>query len=370
MSGPTYQTLVTRQRERLLEALRSALGGVDRVALVGFPDHNNVGDSAIWVGTCDALRALGVTVGYAATWWSYSAEHLRRAVGGAPVLIHGGGNLGDRYLHEQELRERVLRDLRDRPVLQMPQTVGFSDEARARGFARIAARRPAFCVFVRDHVSASMLARLDLPATVVPDAAFAMNVDRLRPWPSSVPATRVLWLARTDIECRSPADDFRSAAGVRMLDWPEVMGPLERWPAVAKEAVERTTRLRQGGFVGAGVGTRAARRVIRLIGREERYPAFGRTTGHLGDLDEFAAGLQHAAAHRVATGLGTLASAGTVVTDRLHAHVLSVLVGVPSVVYDNTDRKLSRYWDTWTPPAGVATWAAGAGAAWEAVAAN
>jgi len=305
-----YQTFVTRQRERVLEALRSALGGADRVALVGFPDHNNVGDSAIWVGTCDALRALGVTVGYAATWWSYSAEHLRRAVGRAPVLIHGGGNLGDRYLHEQELREHVLRDLRDRPVLQMPQTVGFSDEARARGFARIAARHPSFSVFVRDHESASMLARLDLPATVVPDAAFAMDLQRLRPWPTPFPPTPVLWLARTDIERCAQAADFRSSPGLRMLDWPEVMGPIEDWPPAARSAVEETTGLMRAGFVGAGLRRRAARRVIRYLGGEQRHPAFGRSTEHLGDLNHLAAGLQHAAEHRAATGLGTLAADG------------------------------------------------------------
>jgi hypothetical protein len=44
-----------------------------------------------------------------------------------------------------------------------------------------------------------------------------------------------------------------------------------------------------------------------------------------------------------------------------------MLVGTPSVVYDNSDHKLRRYWDTWEPPASFAAWVSGPEEAWERV---
>jgi pyruvyl transferase EpsO len=44
-----------------------------------------------------------------------------------------------------------------------------------------------------------------------------------------------------------------------------------------------------------------------------------------------------------------LLSAGrVVVTDRLHAHLLSLLLAIPHAVLDNTYGKLGRFLDAWT----------------------
>ena len=37
-----------------------------------------------------------------------------------------------------------------------------------------------------------------------------------------------------------------------------------------------------------------------------------------------------------------------VVTDRLHAHLLSLLLAIPHAVLDNTYGKLGRFLDAWT----------------------
>jgi pyruvyl transferase EpsO len=42
-----------------------------------------------------------------------------------------------------------------------------------------------------------------------------------------------------------------------------------------------------------------------------------------------------------------------VVTDRLHAHLLSLLLGIPHAVLDNSYGKLSRFLDAWTGGAGL-----------------
>jgi pyruvyl transferase EpsO len=53
------------------------------------------------------------------------------------------------------------------------------------------------------------------------------------------------------------------------------------------------------------------------------------------------------ARQRLRRGVEMLASARVVITDRLHGHILSVLLGIPHVILDNSYGKLSSFYDTW-----------------------
>jgi pyruvyl transferase EpsO len=54
------------------------------------------------------------------------------------------------------------------------------------------------------------------------------------------------------------------------------------------------------------------------------------------------------AAERVLRRCELLARGRAVVTERLHAHVLCVLMGIPHVVLDNTYGKIRSFYETWT----------------------
>jgi pyruvyl transferase EpsO len=54
------------------------------------------------------------------------------------------------------------------------------------------------------------------------------------------------------------------------------------------------------------------------------------------------------ARRRLATGVAMLGGASAVVTDRLHAHVLSLLLDVPHVVADSGYGKISSFYEEWT----------------------
>jgi pyruvyl transferase EpsO len=53
------------------------------------------------------------------------------------------------------------------------------------------------------------------------------------------------------------------------------------------------------------------------------------------------------AQHRLARGLEILASGRHVVTDRLHGHILSLLLSVPHFVLDNSYNKNGAFFETW-----------------------
>jgi exopolysaccharide biosynthesis predicted pyruvyltransferase EpsI len=46
-----------------------------------------------------------------------------------------------------------------------------------------------------------------------------------------------------------------------------------------------------------------------------------------------------------------------VITDRLHGHILCLLLGLPHVLLDNSIGKLSAYFETWTPSMAGVTFA-------------
>jgi len=351
-------------RALVVDAVRASLCGATKVAFVGFPDHNNVGDSAIWLGTREVLADLGVEIGYVATWWSYDPQHLRDAVGDAPVVIHGGGNLGDRYRAEHQLRERVLRGLRDRPVVQFPQTVSFADPSRARRFARLAREHPQLQVMVRDRESAVVLDRLGVRCAVVPDMALAWGGAPPPGAPSGPTGGSMVWLARTDLERRLGPEQFEGADNLVLTDWEPLLGPSAAWPPAQRTASEQVRTLERTGRTGLGAPRRLLRAAAYRLGLLDVRPVLGRRTGHLNDPVALGRALDVLAHFRVERGCALLADARLVITDRLHAHLLSLLIGVPSVVYDNVDHKLSRYWGTWEPPAALATWVSGPDEAW------
>ena len=63
------------------------------------------------------------------------------------------------------------------------------------------------------------------------------------------------------------------------------------------------------------------------------------------------------AQQRVDIGCRLLARGRVVITDRLHAHILCLALGIPHVVLDNTYGKVRDFFKAWTAPASLATWA-------------
>jgi pyruvyl transferase EpsO len=70
--------------------------------------------------------------------------------------------------------------------------------------------------------------------------------------------------------------------------------------------------------------------------------------GRWGRLAMRGAWYEAAAKARVLRGCRLLSSGRVVITDRLHAHILCLLLGIPHSVLDNTYGKLGRFLDTWT----------------------
>ena len=289
-------------------------------ALIDYPNHANVGDSAIWLGEIAFLAHRRTSPVYCCDKETYRPAHLADRLGpDGVILLHGGGNLGDLWTDHQELREKVIRDFPQHRIIQLPQTIYFREAANLNRAREVFNRHPRLELLCRDQPSLEF-ARREFSAytALCPDMAFY-----LRHLPSrGQPRSDVLWLARSDEESSGAAMPVLPA-GVEVADW------LEEQP------------------------TPTCERNWSLTERLWKDPS--QWTQLLGPLMENFDELAH---QRLRRGCELLGRGKSVVTDRLHGHILCLLLGIPHVLIDNSYGKLSGFHQTWTRASRLARWAA------------
>ena len=324
-------------RSAIKDAWRDLLPPGTRCALALYPDHWNVGDAAIWWATRQLLAELDVTVAYACDPWSYDPRALRAALPEGPILLLGGGNFGDVYPREQGSRLRILADFSDRRIIQLPQSIAFRSPAAVAEMADVLARQRDFTLLVRDHVSLAF-AREHFPGATVascPDTVVALEL------PTGLPRaeTPVVALWRNDSESLGPLPAVPPDWIVR--DWTVPGGVLP-----AAEAAQLST---------------AARRFKEWVGMPPPWPPQpSATDGDPGPLRRQIAWRHlpwlwdQLAEDRTLRGLRILSRGRVVITNRLHAHLLCLLAGIPHVVCDTSNGKIFAHRDTWLTPLGLA----------------
>jgi pyruvyl transferase EpsO len=302
---------------QIRDTLEPLVRGRSHCALVDFPNHSNVGDNAIWLGEVEWLADTGLHVRYRCDARSYKPAALAQSLDEDGIIfIHGGGNLGDLWERHQRLREKVIQDFPDRPIVQLPQTMHFSNRESLSRARAVFDAHPDLTLLLRDRTSLT-LARNEFRARslLCPDMALYLGpLGRPR-----TAETDIFWLRRTDIEAVDDVDTPRET-GLRVSDWLDDRRPfLDR----ARKALRPLpARL----LAGDARGRRTVRRLIDVS-------------------------YDWQARQRVRFGCRLLASGRVVITDRLHAHILCLLLGIPHVILDNNYGKLRRFCDTWHTPA-------------------
>ncbi|MGP9615404.1 polysaccharide pyruvyl transferase family protein [Arthrobacter sp. AOP36-A1-22] len=283
----------------------------EHLALVDFPLHQNSGDSLIYLGQLEYLRKIGAEVRYVADQTRYSPSQLRRAVPTGPILIQGGGNFGDRWLEFQEMRERVIRDFPDRRIIQLPQSLDFSDGPRLRQAQAVLGAHPALVLLFRDRQSLRRAKEWFPAASVLhcPDMAFGFMPETRE----SSPDFEIVLIRRRDTES-TPAGNSLSLDRLGLsveFDW---------------------------GLVGR---ERFAHFFLKLPGALQKRIPF---VGHVSQkLMQWCYVLQ--ARLNVQSAIKKLNHGEIVLTNRLHAVILAVLLGKEVVAIDNANGKISAIMD-------------------------
>lgn len=300
MTLETPPALIARLQEMIHDCLKDYVRAEEPLAILDFPDIRNCGDSAIWLGEMAYLKdRCGKRPAYVSRMRDFSVEDLERAVPTGPIFIHGGGNFGDLWITHQDFRERVLEQFPNRRIIQFPQSIHYKSQERRERSARIIGGHKNFVLLVRDEESKAFAEKhFHCEVRLCPDMAFCIGA--LEPEASEFP---VLAMLRADLEKAGDAD--RSA-------YPDI--PMEDWITESARQV----------------------RVAKAIGAASALLALKPAEVRLRKLD--------AAAHnRFRRGIRQISRGRAIVTDRLHVHICSLLIGRPHAVLDNSYGKIRRF---------------------------
>lgn len=295
-SGPTSELAALRE---LMETTLQPLADGPIYALLDYPDYFNPGDCAIWLGECRVLKKLtGRTPSLVASLRSFDPRQLRRLPEAAPIFLQGGGNFGDLWPAHQNFREQLLAQADNRRIVLLTQSIQFRTMVGLEKAKRAFANHKNVTLLVRDASSLEFARHhFECASQLCPDFALALDLTR----PSSGMCCDVLWLLRQDKESSGVSIASMRPDWAR-ADWPHPRLLRRAWLHRASFVPGRPYALIAGMLAGA----------------------------------------------RMMAGLRLVSRAHAVVTDRLHGHVLSTLLGIPNVLLPDAFGKNRGLYESWT----------------------
>ena len=149
--------------------------------LIMTPRHGNLGDHAIAYSETLFLKEAGVCF---IELTGYELDVMRNIgilskMNGKPVIISGGGNLGDLWPDVEKTIEDVITSVPDSSVLIMPSSVHYSNSQESLKMkeqsARVFNNHRSLIVIARDRISFETLNKMYKNVYLVPDIVLSLN---------------------------------------------------------------------------------------------------------------------------------------------------------------------------------------------------
>ncbi|NMG60586.1 polysaccharide polymerase [Geitlerinema sp. P-1104] len=330
----------TQLKQTLVESLKS-LESLERCILLDYPSYPNIGDHLIWLGTLFYLREVAqADITYVASHSGFSDSRLAQEPENRPILLQGGGNLGDLWTLHQDFRERIIAKYPNHPIVILPQSIFFSSLDNLKKTANIFNAHPQLTIFARDNYSYQLASEHFHKCQVLkaPDMFFKM-MDLKGATDNKRSKSSILYFCRQDKEANN---DFPpESLGLTDLvveDWVSYT-----WMAKAPEDwpfyIPGTVRLIREGWQ-RGLATPREWLSRQQWNRRSHY------TSQFKQIDQ--PKLQHRSWSMMHAGLYQLQQHRLVITNRLHGHLLCLCLGVPHVFLPNSYYKNELFYETWT----------------------
>lgn len=263
-----------------------------KVYVIGTPNHENLGDSAIAIAQLRFLRDHGWAeerikeIPYEE--YCRDREQINRWIPSGSVLAHlGGGHMGNQWMEEEQLHRDQVSLFPGNPSIIFPQTVYYTPDEQGQQEARAS-------VSVYDgREDLTLVAREETSCRIMQEL---------------YPNTRVL--LTPDIVLSATMETF----GARPQERKGVLLCLRN---DAEKAMDRE----------------AGRQIGELLNRK------GLSFGHTDMYSENRVSPDTRAAE-VRKKMEELASAELVITDRLHGMIFCALTGTPCIVFSNYNHKV------------------------------
>lgn len=281
----------------------------DDVVFVDYPIYHNVGDLLIMLGTLEFFKKNNINV---RLHLSASNLHLNKVVSNKTTIIcQGGGNFGDLYHTHQNVREFLVNSYPNNRIIILPQTAFFNSIENQELSKKLFNKHDNVVMFARDQKTHEIFKQFSDKAYLMPDMAHELYGTL----PKSKASKGTLYFLRKDIEKTPlPTELQQEMQNQDRFDWSDLLTKTDSRTAYA---VMKTIR------VNSKLKSNTLDKVIFKV-----WEAHARVL-----------------TSRMAKKFSSYES---IITSRLHGHILSCLVDVPSVVIDNSYGKNTAYYDLWT----------------------
>ncbi|MCM3748270.1 polysaccharide pyruvyl transferase family protein [Paenibacillus pasadenensis] len=304
-AGKSGQHPMEQLKEKLSLITRSIPRGSE-IIYIDYPVHSNGGDILIMKGTEAFFKAYGIRVRA-----RYSVLDFPDELNVPPdviLVLHGGGNFGDLYAKHQLLRERIVERYPGHRIVMLPQTIFYKSELNFGRTAAILNRHRDVHLYVRDSISYEMARKKfkNVQVFLSPDMAHQL-------YPIAQPESpqgSTLFFLRTDIEKTPMQERLESQSGAQSasLDWTSLYTPMERKALVLMMKLYRLP---------------GARKPMQRIWYQYSQ-------------------------YLVDKAIREFSRYESIVTSRLHGHILSCLMDKPNVLLDNSYGKNTSYYTAWS----------------------
>ena len=262
--------------------------------LFNFAAFENKGDPAITVGELQIIKKLGIELVFHCATTRCEDDAVKYAkqlstkysTKELVILMHGGGNLLS-YLREDFNRKRVLDNFPYFEVILFPQSIWHNASGdETHYFEQVYSTHKHLTFLYRDRNSYKLGKQLfpRVKCFLMPDMAF--NIGPTQRFMQ--PTHDILWLRRSDTE------SMMHEIPVNAINYDVILSDWWEW-----KTPKGSSWLEDANLM-------------------------------------------------TANGMMFLQRGRVVITDRLHGHILCVLCGIPHVVIDTVNKKITSYMESWT----------------------
>ncbi len=303
LSNDPATAVMDHLRQKISDQIKPMIDDLP-YALLDFPDHSNVGDSAIWLGETRFFEEHAQSPSYVSSLKSHVSNQMEQAIGGGTIFLHGGGNFGTIWKSHQDFRIDLMARFPGQRIIQLPQSIYFDNYDAVDETARAIEKHGNFTLLVRDQRSYEFArCHFQCEVSLCPDMAFYME-----PLERQDPVHDFYYLMRTDFERSVMGKASHPGHSVEIGDW------------LTEDKLQMKMASAASKLMDFGQSPDTARAM--------KYDRLAQT--------------------RLKRGIGLLSSGRVVVTDRLHGHIISTLLAIPHVTLDNSYGKLLNFIQAWT----------------------
>eukprot|EP00029_Vermamoeba_vermiformis_P006947 TRINITY_DN2867_c0_g1_i1.p1 TRINITY_DN2867_c0_g1~~TRINITY_DN2867_c0_g1_i1.p1 ORF type:complete len:726 (+),score=97.18 TRINITY_DN2867_c0_g1_i1:142-2178(+) len=277
--------------------------------LMDYPNYWNLGDSFIYAGTEQLFRVYGQMANRIAFPYDKYAALRKANVTDGVIFMQGGGNFGDLYGFHQTLRLNVVGYMPNTDIVFLPQSIHYKKATNVKNHKLTFEKHKNLTMAFRDYDSLNFaVTQFPLAKSIfVPDMAFMLGPLL----PNSDPVVDILFLIRVDVESvvpnRNLATQFANEQSLSSELWDF---PIDGFPT--RQAKSGATLWDYGKMLPG-----------RLLTDQTLSPD----------------GMYN---YRTQLGNTLLSRGRIVITDRLHASIMSTLIDRPVIYIDNSYKKLTR----------------------------